>query len=193
MTVTNGISALDARLDQLRAAQLEWLEAEFAARAAYALIRLDRLDSVGLRLTRADRFDAAYAIWDDYIDGRRADERGEALPTPQLREQASIFARVARYLPPGEALALAARAWGTETFEVFTRNPDGTCTGKLGWYRGDQLNVTTILDGRGELAARPFVEVLDVWTEQGRAHSDRWIKRLRHGLALHPIFGRAVA
>lgn len=167
--------------EKLRAAQLAWNQAEFDARAAFALVRLDALDRLETPLTVSDRFDAAYSIWDDYIDGRRADERYGPLRTAEAREQASIFARVALRLGPADVLDLAKRAWGTETFEVFTRTPEGIKTGKLGWYRGDTLHVVHAF--RGISYTYSF--------DRNTARVSTRALELDRRVALHPAFGRA--
>ncbi|MDY7762796.1 hypothetical protein U0E18_31930, partial [Burkholderia pseudomallei] len=140
MTVRNTYS------DSLATAQAAWLEAEYRARAAFALLRLGSLDRLASQLTEADKFDAAYDVWDDYIDGRHADERTGSLDAADLAEQSTIFTRSLVYLGAKEGLALAQRAWGQQRFEVFTRSLDGTILGKL-TYLGDPLRVTIALPG----------------------------------------------
>jgi len=166
----------------LAAHQAAWIEAEYHARAAFAHARLDALFALAHGLTVGDRFDAAYAIWDDFIDGRRDDERTEPLTDAALGKIASVFARCVPYLSTHEVLALGRRAFGKETFEVFTRNYAGAIVGRLGWFRGDTLILRTI-------APRSFDLV--VWDEQGRAL--RQFEPIRYDalVALHPTFGRS--
>lgn len=175
--------------ETIREGQQAWLEAEYDARAAYADLRLDTLDRIGPQITDADRFDAAYAIWDDYIDGRRHDDLFEPLSTARLSEQAGIFTRISRYLPSHELVSLAEAAWGEATFEVFTRQMgSGALTGKLGWYRGATLMIVTASDGP---VGREKV-ALTIWKQRcGHVVTE---VRPRGGrlLALHPVFGRAI-
>lgn len=166
----------------LAATQAAWFEAEYNARASFALMRLETLERLAEGLTDADRFDAAYAIWDDYIDGRRAEDRTGLPATDALREQAIIFARIATHMSPKELFALAQAAWGTGTFEVFTRSfADGLVTGKVGWYRGDTL----VIRWGTDVPSPEFT----AWMEQGRLRSDLVLRGTR--VALHPMFGRA--
>ena len=171
--------------ETIREGQQAWLEAEYDARAAYADLRLDTLDRIGPQVTDADRFDAAYAIWDDYIDGRRHDDLFEPLSTARLSEQAGIFGRISRYLPSHELLSLAAAAWGTATFEVFTRQMStGIPTGKLGWY-GATLQIV-----RTSPLAREVV-ALTIY-KRACGHIVTEVRPRSAGpIGLHPVFGRA--
>lgn len=123
-----------------------WWVAEARARREHALKRLANLDMLGTDdlMHPADRFDAAYSIWDDYIDGHREADRVEPL-TPSIRaEQASIFARVIAYLnSPKDAVELARQVWGAAPFETFITGPRGERLGKVGWFSGDTVVVTT--------------------------------------------------
>lgn len=164
----------------IAATQAEWFVAESNARMAFALMRLGTLDALHEGLTQADAFDFAYAIWDDFIDGRRAADVSVPRSADELREQATIFARCSPYLGPQDLLALASLAWGASTFEVYTRSLDSAITGKVGWYPSNSalnLRWSTGWD-------------FTVWLEQGRLKRDL-IKR-RPGIpALHPLFGVA--
>lgn len=173
------------------AAQAAWLEAESVVRAAVARVRLNTLGRLARSLPADDKFDAACAIWDDYIDGRRADERAAAMTTEQVREQASIFALLALHLSPDELLSLARTAWGTELFEVYTRDLDGSVTGKLGWFGDDRLSIRSVfVPDDGVHAVLGMGHVLDIWLEHGEVRSA--VSHFSTGgvLALHPVFGR---
>jgi len=161
-----------------------WLEAESVHRAAFAHCRLEALANVEHGLDEDVLRDAALAIWDDYIDGRRADERSDAPTSHELREQASIFSLCSSYLDAGDLFSLAAAAWGSHTFEVHTRRPDGRLIGKLGWYRGDTLQIRKVAppDRHGVC--------ITVWTEKGQTRIDARPTAPCAPVLLHPAFAR---
>ncbi|MDY7528481.1 MULTISPECIES: hypothetical protein [unclassified Cryobacterium] len=104
-----------------RIALNEWEGHERRARATFALARLNNLDTLNFILTRTDLFDAAFAIWDDFIDGRTIQDgwrEADDIAWPELREHAAVFARVAAYMPGRELLALADKAWESRAFAV---------------------------------------------------------------------------
>lgn len=180
------ISSIRSR--RIAAAQESWHEKEMLARAAFALTRLDSLDSLALNLTDADAFDAAYAIWDDYIDGRRDDERIDEATAAELTEAAMIFARVLVHLGNGpDAVELAKAAWGRRIFEVFLFETPGRrfSIGKFGWYPNESAVVVT----------RSAVECVCGQTHPGTSdtYTSRGLVRVavRHArpVALHPVFG----
>jgi len=168
--------------------RVAWLEAEYVARAAFAHVRLEALANLEHGLTESDLHDAVFAIWDDYIDGRRADERSDMPATDELREQASIFSLCSSFLDAAEMLSLAAAAWGSRPFEVHTRRPDGALIGKLGWYRGDTLQIRKV-DPPNEYGV-----CITAWTDkawpEGQACID--VRRTAPGapVLLHPAFAR---
>lgn len=166
--------------DILRAAQSAWIDLEHAARETFAHARLDNLGIIRASLTPADRFDAVYAIWDDFIDGRRADDLFEPPTTADLMVQAAVFARVSMELPAHEVVDLAQAAWGTTTFEVFLINMDGHRIGKLGWYGGGTFAVRFLgAPGTSRTISHDRGRTVDDWRE---CHSTT--------VALHPVFGR---
>lgn len=184
MTVRSTITHLMSEVDRTEAAQVEWEHADYVARAAFAHMRLDILDRLAEDLTDSDLFDGAYAVWDDYIDGRRADERFEPLTSSTLSEQASIFARALRYLTFGkDALGLARAAWGTERFEVYTRKTSGEKTGKLAYVNG-ALSVRWI-------GSNPRVLDLSFNGQSVYASLRPLTEEQSRSLGLHPVFGRA--
>jgi hypothetical protein len=183
----------DTTLDSAKAAQLAWTEAEFRIRAAFALTRLDALDTLSADLLEADLFDNAYAIWDDYIDGRRADERFESMAVPEMNEQASIFARIVQYIPAKESFALARAAWGDETFEVFVSNPDGSIFGKLGWYATTSTLAIRRVPAVVGATRHDVGYDLTVGQVDAEVVAETVIHRDRVRLALHPMFARVAS
>lgn len=172
--------------DSLSSAREAWEQAEWRARAAFALTRLDSLDRLAADLIDADRFDAAYVIWDDYIDGRRDDERIEDATRVELVEAAMVFARVARYLDGKNVVALAQIAWGVRTFEVllFDSPANFAPVGKFGWYTRQQ---TVVVKRSVPCECGASIVSTDTFSPHGVARS------AVHGgtVALHPVFGAA--
>jgi hypothetical protein len=160
--------------------QAAWIDLEYAARETFAHARLDNLAMIGANLTPADRFDAAYAIWDDFIDGRRADDWFEKPKTRELRAQAGVFARASFYLPASELASLAEAAWGSETFEVYITTVDGVRLGKLGWYGNGTLSIRFL--------GTPGVS-RTVSNDRGRLIDDVRHADVHH-IGLHPVFAR---
>lgn len=172
--------------DRMIAAQKQWEQAEWNARAAFALTRLDTLDKMWLRLSRADQFDAAYAIWDDYIDGRRDDERIDEATAYELTEAAMVFTRAVRYLDAANIVSLARVAWGLRIFEVYLADsPTSGWVGKFCWYPL-QETVAVIREAVACGCGETHPGTSDTFTPRGVIRTQ--VRRSRP-LALHPVFG----
>lgn len=171
--------------DLLRVAHDAWWEVEAAHKTAWTLCRLDALDRMAKLVTDSDTFDWAYAIWSDYIEGQRHDELFKPIAGNLLREQASIFTRLSRYLPPKELIALASAAWGERVFEVYATDlSTRERLGKIGWF-GDRLSIRAVPNrATGLIIGYDFA----AWTEAGEVRHRIDALPADSILGLHPVF-----
>lgn len=177
----------DRHRDSTTAAQREWLRVEYVHRSAFALLRLNALSEIADSLLADDLFDAAYAIWDDFIDGRRADERFPShLEPTELTEHAMIFAEVAKYLTARDIVTLARAAWGMQTFETHLADTtESKVIGKFAWYPGSAAVCIRVVaracPGHVHLGREVII------TPAGESVTA--LTKPEHVVALHPAFG----